>query len=91
MIFDSKLADHAAKAHIEAAQLVRELCRIPAPSNHEEKRAEFCKNWFVANGFENVSVDGALNVLAPVNVTWRKRTASSTPPASPTTRPIWRS
>ncbi|MEE1043101.1 MAG: hypothetical protein UH854_03960 [Clostridia bacterium] len=28
----------------EAKTLLKELCLIPAPSNHEEKRAEFCKN-----------------------------------------------
>ena len=26
----------------ETQQLLRTLCQIPAPSHHEEKRAEFC-------------------------------------------------
>ena len=52
----------------ELRQLIRDLCAIPAPSGHEEARAEFCREWFVCNGFENVSVDDALNVLAPVGV-----------------------
>ena len=52
----------------ELLDLIRQLCVIPAPSNHEEKRAEFCRDWFVRNGFQNVEVDAALNVLAPVNV-----------------------
>ena len=51
----------------EVAQLVRDLCAIPAPSNHEELRADFCYKWFVDNGFENVYIDEALNVIAPIN------------------------
>ena len=27
----------------ETQQLLRTLCQIPAPSHHEEKRAEFCR------------------------------------------------
>lgn len=54
--------------HLEAAQIVRDLCKLPAPSHHEELRAEYCKNWFENNGFENVVIDEALNVIAPVNV-----------------------
>lgn len=53
----------------ELIDLIKELCRIPAPSHHEEKRAEFVKNWFEANGFANITVDDALNVIAPVNCT----------------------
>lgn len=48
--------------------LIKELCAIPAPSHHEEKRAEFCKKWFE----ENVGpayIDEALNAVCPVNVT----------------------
>ena len=53
----------------ELKQLIRDLCAIPAPSNHEELRAEFCRQWFEKNGFENVFIDDALNVIAPVGVT----------------------
>lgn len=63
------LQKYAAAAWPEALQLVRELCQIPAPSHHEEKRAEFCYRWFVNHGFEQVCIDPALNVIAPVNVT----------------------
>ena len=34
----------------EAFDLLLELAQIPAPSNHEEKRAEFCKNWLEKQG-----------------------------------------
>ena len=50
----------------EAYELLLELARIPAPSNHEEKRAEFCRNWLTAQGAEGVYIDGTLNVIYPV-------------------------
>lgn len=60
---------YAQDVQAELKQLILDLCAIPAPSHHEEARAEFCRQWFERNGFEGVSVDGALNVLAPLNVT----------------------
>jgi len=59
---------YAQNVQDELLRLIRDLCGIPAPSHHEEKRAEFCKKWFEANGFTDVAIDDALNVLAPVNV-----------------------
>ena len=53
----------------EAADIIRALCNIPAPSHHEEKRAEFCEKWFKDNGFQDVKTDKALNVVAQLNVT----------------------
>lgn len=50
----------------EAYELICELAQIPSPSNHEEKRAEFCKKWLLDNGAENVYIDEALNVIYPV-------------------------
>ena len=47
----------------ELKQLIRDMCAIPAPSHHEEKRAEFCKRWFEAAGFPDVTIDEALNVV----------------------------
>ena len=29
----------------EALELLKELAQIPAPSNQEEKRAKFCRDW----------------------------------------------
>ena len=34
----------------ETQQLLRTLCQITAPSHHEEKRAEFCRDWLLKNG-----------------------------------------
>ena len=53
----------------EALDLLRELCRIPAPSHHEEKRAAFIKNWLEQHGAKGVYIDDALNVVWPVGVT----------------------
>ena len=52
----------------ELKQLIRDLCAIPAPSHHEEKRAAFCKEWFDKNGFPGVYIDEALNVICPYRV-----------------------
>lgn len=53
----------------EAFELLCELAQIPAPSHHEEKRAEFCKAWLEKQGAENVYIDGALNVIYPIGDT----------------------
>ncbi len=63
------MEEYASAVREEVIQLVRDMCRIPAPSNHEELRAEFCRKWFADNGFENVYIDDALNVIAPLNDT----------------------
>ena len=50
----------------ELIGLIETLCGIPAPSHHEERRAEFIKNWLTENGAEGVYIDEALNVIYPV-------------------------
>ena len=58
-----KTVEKYVKEHLlELYELHRALCLIPAPSNHEEKRAEFCKRWFDENCGEGAYVDDALNV-----------------------------
>ena len=69
MALNQNMENYALSVQEEIKQIIRDLCAIPAPSHHEEKRAEFCKKWFEDNGFENVTIDAALNVLAPVNMT----------------------
>lgn len=51
----------------EFYSVLKELCLIPAPSHHEEARAEYCKCWLEKNGAEGVYIDNALNVIYPVN------------------------
>jgi len=53
----------------EAYDLLLELAQIPAPSNQEEKRAQFCADWLKAQGCEGVYIDEALNVIWPVGCT----------------------
>ena len=53
----------------ELKQLIRDLCAIPAPSGHEEKRAEFCRVWFEKNLGSGAFVDEALNAVFPYRVT----------------------
>ena len=48
-------------------ETLKELCLIPAPSHHEQKRAEYCKNWLEKYGAEGVYIDDALNVIFPLN------------------------
>lgn len=53
----------------EALALLIELAQIPAPSHHEEKRAEFCRAWLERQGAEGVYIDEALNVVYPMGCT----------------------
>ena len=50
-------------------ELIRQLCAIPAPSHHEEKRADFCLRWFQENGGDKAFIDEAKNVICPLHVT----------------------
>ena len=63
-----KIEDYAEAHRQEAYDLLLELAQIPAPSNQEESRAEFCKKWLDAQGAEGVYIDEALNVIYPVGV-----------------------
>lgn len=49
----------------EHLSLLKTLAAIPAPSHHEQKRAEFIKNWLQAAGAERVWIDDAQNVIFP--------------------------
>ena len=51
----------------EVIALIKELCAIPAPSHHEEKRAAFIRDWFEQHGMP-AEIDEALNVLCPMDV-----------------------
>lgn len=45
--------------------LLKQLAAIPAPSHHEQKRAEFIQKWLLSNGVKTVTIDDALNVVVP--------------------------
>ena len=53
----------------EHMRLLLTLAQIPAPSNQEEKRAEFIRNWLDENGAAGAYMDEALNVILPLGVT----------------------
>ena len=49
----------------EQIDLLKELAAIPAPSHHEQQRAEFIRRWLLKEGAQQVLVDHACNVLLP--------------------------
>lgn len=51
----------------EAVSLLEKLGKIPAPSHHEEKRAEFCKDWFIEQGGDEVWIDDAKNAICAID------------------------
>lgn len=42
-----------------------EMAKIPSPSNHEELRAKYCKEYMESFGAKGVYIDEALNVVYP--------------------------
>ena len=67
MALTKEILDYIEASKEETLALLKDLCLIPAPSGMEEKRAEFCKNWFIEQGGEGVYIDEALNVVCPIN------------------------
>lgn len=65
MEMNQDIMKYLAGSFEETMELLETICKIPAPSNHEEKRAAFCKKWLEANGAEGVYIDEALNVVFP--------------------------
>ena len=51
----------------EALSILRDLCKIPAPSGFEEERAKYCKNYLESIGAIGVYVDDALNCVYEYN------------------------
>ena len=69
MELSKEILDYIAAHRQEEYELLLQLAQIPAPSNHEEKRAAFCKAWLDRQGAEGVYIDEALNVIYPVGCT----------------------
>ena len=65
--YEEKLRRFLKEHRQELVDLMIAICQIPAPSNHEEKRAAFCKEWLEKQGAKNVTIDKALNVVYPIN------------------------
>ena len=56
----------AKEHHEELLRLTRELAVIPAPSHHEEKRAEYCLSWLQQNVSADAFMDDAKNVICVI-------------------------
>lgn len=69
MAINQAMEQYAKDSFEDVKKFLRELCVIPAPSHHEEKRAAWVKDWMERNGAENPFIDDALNVIWPVNDT----------------------
>lgn len=65
-----KIAEEYTAAHTaEAEALLMELGKIPAPSHMEDQRAAFCRDWLLAQGAKDVTIDSAKNVICKLNCT----------------------
>lgn len=49
----------------ETVALIRTLTQIPAPSNQEDARAVFCRDWLLENGCEGSYIDDSCSVIYP--------------------------
>lgn len=63
MIWNEALEQYVSDHQDEVVELIRTLVAIPAFSNHEQARAEFCAKWFRDVGAEDVKIDEASNVI----------------------------
>lgn len=59
----TQIEAYAQACRQEQADLLRTLGRIPAPSRREDRRAAFCRDWLLAQGTQNVTIDSAKNVI----------------------------
>lgn len=57
---------YAQACNQEALDLLRTLGRIPAPTRREDLRAEFCRDWLLAQGARDVTIDKAKNVICKI-------------------------
>lgn len=60
---DERIKAYASACAAEQIELLRTLGRIPAPSGQEDLRAAFCRDWFLAKGARDVTIDAAKNVV----------------------------
>lgn len=58
--------EYAAACSEEALELLRTLGKIPAPSRQEDLRAVFCRDWLLAQGAVDVTIDKAKNVICKI-------------------------
>jgi tRNA(Ile)-lysidine synthase TilS/MesJ len=63
----ASLDEAISEGYRELVDLIAALARVPAPSHHEGKRCEFCKQYLESFGARSVYVDEAKNVLWPID------------------------
>ena len=69
-ISERQIRDYIKDTEHELLDLIKTMCRIPAPSNHEERRAQFVKEWFISHCGKDadVYIDEASNCVLRLNV-----------------------
>lgn len=67
MVLSERLEKFLAQHQQYHYDMTVELAQIPAPSNKEEKRARWVKNYFDSLGGTQSYIDKALNVVLPLN------------------------
>ncbi len=67
MNLQEKLKQYQDSSISELHALLKTLVEIPAPSHHEEKRAEYIKGWLEGFGAKGVYIDEAKNCVLPIN------------------------
>lgn len=50
----------------EQKELLCTLGQIPSPTGEEDRRAVFCRDWLLAQGARQVTIDEAENVICPI-------------------------
>ena len=66
-ILNEKIREYISHNSELLNKTLKELCLIPAPSHHEQARAEYCKNWLENYGAKGVYIDDVFNVIFPIN------------------------
>lgn len=77
-LLNTELEAYLAENQETLVRLIDTLCRIPSPSNHEEHRAEFIKDWFEKEGCKGAYIDSALNVIYPFHCEEQKNLVAFT-------------
>lgn len=57
----------------ELLDLFLDLCKIPAPTYHEDARIAYIANWYANNGLTDFEIDSEGNILYKFNVTSNNR------------------
>ena len=62
------IESYVAARQAEAEELLKELGKIPAPSHREERRAQYVRDWLLAQGAKDVEIDAAKNVVCRIGL-----------------------